>query len=434
MISENLTLSESDKQFVWHPYTPIIDSHRNIVITGAKGSWLYTDAGTRLLDVASSWWVNLHGHGNTRIQQAIHRQFKALDHVLFAGITHPAAISLAQQLIQLSKHQFQKVFFSDNGSTSVEVALKMAVQYWHNKGEPRHELIALQQAYHGDTFGAMSVGQRSLFTHAFTPLLFETHFIDPFDEHTALEQLQGICKKGKAAAFIYEPLIQGAAGMRMYSAQWLNEALSITKRYGVINIADEVFTGFGRTGTVFASDQVSTYPDIMCLSKGLTGGVLPLGATLCTEPIHNAFIEVSSLPSDNEGLNLRTFFHGHSYTANPIACAASLASIQLLNTKSSAGNRNRIAKKMEAFVQAHKAKPSPKIQSVRSLGTILAVDYKPDQNDSGYQSSIRNRLYRYFLDNQMLTRPLGNVLYVVPPYCITNKELDEVLQAILRFR
>jgi len=309
-----------DKAHIWHPFTPLIGSGDPLVIQSAKGVYLHTEDGRKIIDAVSSWWVNIHGHANEHIAEALSHQARQLEHVIFAGFTHPPAIQLAENLLKILPENQSKIFFSDNGSTSVEVALKMAFQYWHNQGIKREKVIAFEGGYHGDTFGAMSVGGRSSFFNAFNSFLFDVEFI-PFPEkgreEKTIECFKRLVNQGDVASFIFEPLLQGSAGMRMYSAEVLDELLSLAQQKEVICIADEVLTGFGRTGKYFANDHLKNKADIFCLSKGLTGGTMALGVTSCTEKIVDAFR--SEDPQ-------KTFFHSHSFTANPLACAAANAS------------------------------------------------------------------------------------------------------------
>ena len=414
-------LLSRDKQRVWHPFTPLIGSEDNVVIDRAIGAKLLTTDGHEIIDAIASWWVNLHGHSNPYIANAIANQAKKLEHVMFAGFTHEPAIQLAENLLSILPENQGKVFFSDNGSTSVEVALKMALQYWHNQGKSKTKIIALDGGYHGDTFGAMSVGERGAFTTPFWPFLFEVEFMDlPFPEQVkgGIKEFEALINQGDIAAFIFEPVIQGAAGMRQYSATWLDQLISIAQSSGVLCIADEVMTGFGRTGKIFASDFLENKPDIFCLSKGLTGGALALGATSCTNKIQEAY--------NHEDI-LKTFFHGHSYTANPIACAAANASFELLMTDECNRNIQRISSGFKDFKK--RIETHPKVQSVTHLGAILTMEFKTF-GDTSYINEARHELYPYFLSKNVLLRPLGNIIYIIPPYVISDQELEVVYRAI----
>lgn len=413
-----------DKSMIWHPFTPLKNEIEALMITSAKGVYLYTEDNRKIIDAVSSWWVNLHGHSHPRISNAIAEQAAKLEHVMFAGFTHEPAIKLAENLLSILPHNQEKIFYSDNGSTAVEVGLKMAMQYWYNAEKPKKRIIAIDGAYHGDTFGAMSVGERSEFTTPFFPFLFEVDFID-FPNHDkeqeVLSQFKSIVDKRDVAAFIFEPLIQGASGMRIYSASLLDEMIEYAQKRDVICIADEVMTGFGRTGKLFASDYLTQKPDIMCLSKGLTGGALPLGVTSCNEKIVNAY-QTSDLS--------KAFLHGHSFTANPMSCAAANASFELLTENKVLKNVQRIADQHQGFIEKHSQ--NDKIRDLRTLGCILAIEFDSD-GESSYLSELRNKLYPFFIARNILLRPLGNLIYVIPPYIISNDELKIIYAAIEEF-
>jgi adenosylmethionine---8-amino-7-oxononanoate aminotransferase len=418
-------LAKKDKQFVWHPFTPQEGNlPQNIIVTKAEGCYLYTEDNRKIIDAISSWWVNLHGHSHPKIADAIAQQAKKLEHVMFAGFTHEPAIKLAENLLQVLPQGFSKVFYSDNGSTANEVALKMAIQYWHNKGIRKKKVVAIDGAYHGDTFGAMAVGERGVFSAPFDDYLFEVSFIDFPNEHNqnkVINQFQELINTNDVGAFIAEPLIQGAAGMRTYSAEILDILFSLAKKKDIICIADEVFTGFYRTGKFFASDYLTYKPDIMALSKGITGGAMPLGATACTDSIYQAF-----LSSDLT----KAFLHGHSYTGNPLACAAANASFELLQSDQCHQSINTIAASHADFatiISRHE-----NVKNARSLGTILAIEIKT-HDQSGYTNSLSNKILHYFIDKNILLRPLGNVIYIVPPYCINQFELQVIYNEITKF-
>ena len=414
-----MNISEKDKNFIWHPYTQMKDAFPNIAIDRGEGPYLFDDKGKKYIDAISSWWVNLHGHAHPYLREAINKQFQKIEHVIFAGFTHEPAVNLAERLLFHLPENQTKVFYSDDGSTAVEVALKMALHYWHNKGERKTKLVALERAYHGDTFGAMSASARSAFTAPFQPFLFDVEFVDfPSDKGETFSQLENLFAKNDVAAFIFEPLIQGTAGMKMYSPELLEKMLALCKKYNVISIADEVFTGFYRTGKFFACDYQNEQPDIFCLSKGLTGGVMPLGVTTCTENIYNAFL------SDDSD-KVKTFFHGHSYTANPLACSVSLASIELLEKQETQINIQHISEMHKAF--AEKIKDNKTVKEVRLFGTIIAIEFT---GEAGYFSKMRNELYQFFISKGILIRPLGNVIYLVPPYCISTVDLKYIYSAI----
>ncbi|WP_426667641.1 adenosylmethionine--8-amino-7-oxononanoate transaminase [Mucilaginibacter sp. McL0603] len=414
-----MSLVERDLKVIWHPYTQMKTALPPIPIVRGEGACLYDEDGKCYIDAVSSWWVNIHGHAHPYIAQKVAEQLIKLEHVIFAGFTHPTAIELAERLLNILPSNQQKAFYSDNGSTAVEVAIKMCLQYWHNQGKQRTKILAFKNAYHGDTFGAMAVSGRSAFTAAFDSLLFEVEFIDlpdPSNIENLKSQISNL--KSELACFIFEPLVQGAAGMLMYEAEYLDQLMSHCRKEEVLLIADEVFTGFGRTGKPFACDHVSTPPDIMCFSKGLTGGTMAFGLTTCTQQIFDAFL------SDDR---LKTLFHGHSYTANPVACSAGLASLDLFLEPSTKENINRIATGHRQF--ALKIKDHPRIRTTRQTGTILAMEWET-ASDTSYFSTLRDTLYKYFLDAGVILRPLGNIVYILPPYCITDEQLSYIYSKI----
>lgn len=413
-------LKNRDRQVVWHPFTQAKTEKDPLEIVRAKGVTLTDTNGKNYLDVNSSWWVNVHGHGNEVIGNAISEQFSELDHVIFAGVTHPKAVELAEKVIDILPKGFSKVFFSDDGSTSVEVALKMAFQFWFNKSQPRMKILAMEGAYHGDTFGAMSVGQRGYFFEPFEHLFFDVDYL-PFPEKgTEMEFLE--CAKEKLqsesyAALIVEPLVQGSAGMKMYEASVLEELMTMAREKDVLIIFDEVMTGWGRTGKLFAMEHVSLVPDIVCLSKGLTGGVLPLGLTVATERIFEAFLW------DEKS---KALLHGHSYTGNALSCAAAVASIGIMKSEDTIQNIKRIEEKFHQFGQILQA--NSKVKEVRHLGAILAIEI--NVGSEGYFSDVRDKMYHFMISKGILMRPLGNVIFLNPPYCISDEELDYTFEAI----
>lgn len=414
-----MTLIERDAKSIWHPYTQQFMARAAVPIVRGEGASLYDEAGNRFIDAVSSWWVTLHGHSHPYIVEKVVEQLKKLDQVIFAGFTHEPAIALAENLLAILPDQQQKVFYTDNGSTAVEVALKMCVQYWFNKGQPRKKVLAFTNGYHGDTFGAMSVSGRSAWTAPFENFLFEVVFIDT-PTSTNLASLKQIISAHAAdlAGFIYEPLVQGSAGMLMYEAAALDELLAHCRLEGIFMIQDEVFTGFGRTGKNFAADHLLTKPDVMCFSKGLTGGTMPLGITTCSMEIYEAFVSEDKL---------KTLFHGHSFTANPLACTAALASIELLLQDNAQENITRICSRHQNFLK--QIRNHPKVAAVRQTGTIIAIEWKTKAGTS-YFSELRNLLYDYFLDKGILMRPLGNIIYILPPYCITDEDLECIYKEI----
>lgn len=419
---KELSLFEKDQRYIWHPFTPMAKGYEPLVITKAKDCYLYTEDGRKILDAIASWWLNLHGHGNKYLAQAISRQAEQLEHIIFAGFTHEPAIDLAERLLQILPSNQSRIFYSDNGSTSVEVGLKMAIQYFHNQDEKKTKIVALEGAYHGDTFGSMAVGERGTFNAAYEAFLFEVAFID-FPHQGNFEQVkkqfEDLVSKGDVAAFLFEPLVQGAGGMRMYSAEHLDELVGIAQQHNVICIADEVMTGFGRTGKDFACLYLQNQPDIMCLSKGLTGGAMAMGATSCSDKIVQAF--------RSENLK-KTFFHSHSYAANPLACAVGNASLDLYLKEECQQNRLRIGEQHQVFLEKHRN--HPKIREMRRQGVILAIEIE-NEDQTSYFNNERNRLYNFFMERNILMRPLGNIIYILPPYIITNEELNTIYEAIL---
>ena len=401
---------------VWHPFTQHGLGEPIPLVTHAEGAALYTQDGRRIVDAISSWWVTTHGHCHPRIMAAIAEQAGKLDQIIFAGWTHQPAEELAERLIALFDHRLPHVFYSDSGSTSVEVALKMALGFWLNRGKPRHRILAMEHGYHGDTIGTMSVGARGVFNRAYTPLLFDVGTI-PFpagDGANALQALEAACRD-KPAALIVEPLVLGAGGMLFYEPETLSAMRDICARHDVLFIADEVMTGWGRTGTLIACDQAGITPDILCLSKGLTGGAVPLAVTLASKPIYDAHL------SDDRA---RMFFHSSSYTANPVACSAALANLGIWRDEPVA---ERIA--ILGRRQQERLDNLPSIaRNVRRNGTIAAFEFGPD--DADYMSGLGPRLLAFFRERDLLLRPLGNTIYVMPPYCIDEADLDRIYGAI----
>lgn len=417
-------LVERDRKSIWHPFTHLKDMAGPIPAVKGEGPYIYDEEGKAYLDAISSWWVNLHGHSHPRIAERVREQAEELEHVIFAGFTHPPAVELAEKLLEWSFGSEGKVFFSDNGSTSMEIAVKMALQYWHNKGEERKRIVAFDTGYHGDTFGAMSVSGRSAFNAPFDPFLFDVLYIEtpvPGKEQLCYQQLQEALMQGDVAAFVFEPLVQGAAGMRMYETGVLDSMLELCREQDVLAVADEVFTGFGRTGTFLACDHLVNSPDILALSKGMTGGTMALAATICTDRVQEPFI------SDDR---FKTLFHGHSFTGNPIACAAGCANMELMEEDVTWEGVRRIEAAHAAFIQ--RASRNEGIRDLRQRGTILALGIETGQ-ESSYFDPIRDRIHGHFLERGILLRPLGNEIYVVPPYCIGEEELERVYEEIERF-
>ncbi len=406
---------------VWHPFTQHGLNEPIPLVERAEGAAIYTVDGTRYIDAISSWWVITHGHCHPRIQAEIRAQTEKLDQLIFAGWSHEPAEVVARGLVELTPDPLCHVFFSDSGSTSVEVALKMALGYWLNRGEPRHRILVMEGSYHGDTIGAMSVGARGVYNQAYAPLLFDVGTV-PFPvagkEQQAIDALEAMCAGDEPpAAFIVEPLILGAGGMLIYDAKTLKALREVCSRHGVLFIADEVMTGWGRTGSLFACDQAGIVPDIMCLSKGLTGGALPLAVTLATAEIFKAH------ESDDRA---RMFYHSSSYTANPVACAAAAANIDIWRDEPVLDRIADLTRRQSAALA--RLHDLPALRNCRQIGTITAMEFV--QNDDGYLSEIGPRLTGFFRDRGLLLRAMGNLVYVMPPYCIGEDDLACVYEAI----
>jgi len=387
-----MSIAERDLKVLWHPYTQMKTMDLPVVITRGEGVWLYDENDNKYLDAISSWWVNSHGHAHPHIAEKVAEQVKKLEHVIFAGFTHPGAVELAERLIEKLPDNQNHIFYSDNGSTAVEVALKMAIQYWDNRGEQRNTIISFDNAYHGDTFGAMAVSGRGAFVRPFDSMLFDVIFIPPPSygaEEESLNQLREVLNANgdSIAGFIYEPLVQGAAGMVMHSQDGLEAVIKECQKNQIICIADEVMTGFGRTGKFFASDHLS----------------------------------------DDKS---KTLFHGHSYTGNPVACAAANASMDIFDEESTWKNINRIGAQHNEF--ASKLRDFDNVDDIRQVGTIVAFDLKTG-GETSYFNEDRDRIYNFFMDKKILLRPLGNVIYILPPLCITEAELNQVYDGILAF-
>jgi adenosylmethionine---8-amino-7-oxononanoate aminotransferase len=416
-----MNLSERDKKHNWHPYTQHKTAPDFPAIVKGKDALLWDENGNEYIDAIASWWVNPFGHSNAIIANAIYQQLTTLEHVLFGGFTHQTAVLLAEKLMGILPSNQQKLFYSDNGSTAVEVAIKVALQYNYNKGIKKTKIIAFEDAFHGDTFAAMAASGISFFTEAFQGSLLEvTRIPVPTlgNEEKCLSLLENLVKTNKYAAFIYEPLVQGAAGMVMYATEILEQLLTICKQNNVFTIADEVMTGFGKTGKTFASDYLAQKPDMMCLSKALTGGTIPMAITTFSQEIFDGFYD--------EDIN-KALFHGHTFTANPTGCAAALASIQLLQTDEMQRNIERVHQSHLAFqeqIQNH-----PKVKTTRVLGVIFALEIKTDTQES-YYGNLRNKLYNFFIENGVILRPVGNIVYILPPYIIADSQLQKVYQTI----
>ncbi len=414
-----------DKKLIWHPFTHLKHHKQNIVITKAKGVYLYTEDGRKIMDAVGSWWVNVHGHSHPYIINQLKKQLDTMEHCIFSGFTHIPAIKLAQKLADIVPISRPKIFYSDNGSTAVEVGIKMALQYFYNQNQHhKTKLIAFRNAYHGDTFGGMSVAERNVFNQPFKKNLFQSYFIDVPNEENFFKvkkQLETFLKKGDVAAFIFEPLIQGAAGMLMYEAKFLDPLLEICKKHNVLCIADEVFTGFGKTGKLFASEYLNNKPDIICLSKGLTGGFLPLGVTLASKKIFDAFVQDDKT---------KTFYHGHSFTANPLMCTAALANIELIQQTHFLDKVKQIEQWHQQFV--NRIKSHKQIKDIRVKGLVMAIEIKTTEK-THYLNQLSKTIENYFLEKNILLRPLGNIVYVVPPVCIIKAQLSAVYKTIFEF-
>jgi adenosylmethionine-8-amino-7-oxononanoate aminotransferase len=419
-----LNLSERDQQVIWHPYTAQKYAPAPIPIIRGEGVYLEDPDGNRYIDAISSWWVTIHGHAHPYIAQKIYEQALELEQVIFAGFTHEPAVRLAERLLPVLPGNFSKIFYSDNGSTAVEVALKMAIQYWWNSGQKnRTKVFAFHNAYHGDTFGAMSVSARSVFNAAFETYMFEVIYLDTptaanFEANRSIIDAHA----RTTACFIYEPLLQGAGGMVMYEAEHLDNLVRYIRQKDILCIADEVLTGFGRTGKFFAGEYLQEKADIICLSKGLTGGTMAMGISACTEKVHGAFVSEQ---------RTKTFFHGHSFTANPIACAAALASLDLLLEEKCLAQIKMINKSHLAFRDqiASVNLPDKMVQNIRVLGTVLAFEYQEEQKD--YLNQSASGLTLQALQQSVFIRPLGNTVYLMPPYCITPQQLNTIYHVIL---
>lgn len=414
-------LIRRDQHVNWHPYTQMKNA-RPIPIVRGEGAYLFDADGKRYIDAVSSWWVTLHGHSHPYIARKVSEQLQTLEQVIFAGFTHLPAIELSERLLALLPGNQQKVFYTDNGSTAVEVALKMCIQYHQNRGMPRKRIAAFRNGYHGDTFGAMSVSGRGTWTAPYGDFLFEVVFMD-IPSKGNLPELKKIIDEHAAglACFVYEPLVQGAGGMQMHDAVDLSELMSYCRSKGVLLIQDEIFVGFGRTGKLFAADHLTFEPDVMCFSKGLTGGTMPMGLTTCTQEIYHAFY------SDDK---TKALFHGHSFTANPLACSAALASLELLLEETTQQNIARICRQHSVFVGQISGYATQLL--ARQCGTILAIEWKTE-NATSYFNPSQALLYDFLLERNILTRPLGNILYLVPPYCISEEDLAYIYQCIFDF-
>tara|TARA_R110000765_G_scaffold141171_2_gene241935 strand:- start:5853 stop:7127 length:1275 start_codon:yes stop_codon:yes gene_type:complete len=418
MTVENL--STRDKKHLWHPLTQHKLNKRQLAIVRAKDALLFDENGKEYIDGIASWYTVMYGHSNKHIVSAMTKQMNKLDFVMFSGLTHEPAIELSEKLMEILPANQAKIFFNDNGSTAIEAAIKMALQFYHNNGELRDTLIAFENGFHGDTFGAMSASGLSSYNGPFEKFLLKVVRIPTPQENNIQEvksRLAKILQENKCAAFVFEPLVQGAAGMKFHSAKGLDELINLCQENNVLSIADEIMTGFGKTGRNFASDYLENKPDIICLSKALTAGMFPLSITSCSQAVFNRFL------SDEVH---KGFFHAHTFSAHPIGCAAALAGIELLNSPEIAERRKYIESAHNSF--ATRIEKHEKVGNVRVMGVILAIDLNIQMERYG---NLRDDLYDFFVERGVLLRPLGNTIYVLPPYVITNSELQKIYETII---
>jgi adenosylmethionine-8-amino-7-oxononanoate aminotransferase len=416
-----MNLSERDSLYNWHPYTQHKTAALPIAITKGEGALLWDDNNKEYIDAIASWWVNPFGHSNRFIADAIYKQLTTLEHVLFGGFTHEPAVKVAETLMGILPDNQKKLFFSDNGSTAVEIAIKVALQYFFNKGEKKTTIIAFENAFHGDTFAAMAASGISFWTQAFQGMFIDVVRIPvpvKGQEQTSFEALREVIKTNNCAGFIFEPLVQGAAGMVMYEPETLDTLINICQENKVMTIADEVMTGFGKTGKNFACDYLQTQPDMMCLSKALTGGTIPMAITTFTQDLFDAFYD--------DDIN-KALFHGHTFTANPTGCAAALASLELLQTNEMQDNIQRVNQSHLVFQS--KIEKHHKVVTTRVLGVIFALEIKTENNES-YYGTLRNKLYDFFIENGIILRPVGSIVYILPPYIINNEQLEKIYSVI----
>jgi adenosylmethionine-8-amino-7-oxononanoate aminotransferase len=414
-----MSLIDRDRKNIWHPLTQHKTASEPIGIVKAEGAVLYDEKGKEYIDGIASWYTAMYGHCNGYIIEAVTRQMKQLDQIVFTGFTHEAAVTLSEKLLAILPDNQQKIFFNDNGSTAVEAAIKMAFQYHFNRGEKRDTIIAFDEGFHGDTFGAMSASGLSVYNGPFEEFFLKVKRIPTPKEDNpdeVLELLRTIVSENKCAAFLYEPLVQGAAGMKFHSSEGLNAILKVCSEHGVLCIADEVMTGFGKTGKNFASEYVPTKPDIICLSKALTAGLVPMGITSCSQQVYDAFLDEDIA---------KGFFHAHTYSANPPACAAAIAGIELLTSEEIQRSILRIETAHSEFAES--IQDHQKIREVRTIGVILAIDMDVDMSRYG---SLRNNLFEFYMEQGIFLRPLGNTIYVLPPYVISNAQLQKIYKAI----
>lgn len=416
-----MTLSQRDQLHNWHPYTQHKTSLPAVAIVKGEGALLWDEHGKEYIDAIASWWVNPYGHSNRYLADAIYKQLTTLEHVLFGGFTHEPAVVLSEKLMRILPSNQAKLFYSDNGSTAVEVAIKVALQYHYNQGQPKSKILAFENAFHGDTFAAMAASGISFFTEAFQGSLLEVVRVPlptAGNEAQAMAIFEELVQTGEFAAFIFEPLVQGAAGMIMYEAAVLDNYLALCKKHQLLSIADEVMTGFGKTGRNFACDYLTHQPDMLCLSKALTGGTIPMSITTFTQELFDAFY------SDDTS---KALFHGHTFTANPTGCAAAIASLELLESAEIQQQIQQINLQQLAFQQ--RIAQHPRVKNTRVLGIIFALEIKTE-SDQSYYGALRNKLYAYFLNQGVILRPVGATIYILPPYVITSQQLQKIHQVI----
>jgi len=421
-VSETLvteSLSIRDKKHLWHPLTQHKLHPEMLGIVKAKGAILYDEDNKEYIDGIASWYTSAYGHCNDFITEKVHAQMQQLDQVVFSGFTHEPAVKLSEELIKVLPDNQEKLFFSDNGSTATEIGIKMALQYHFNQGRKRKTMLALEEGFHGDTFGAMSVSGLSVYNGPFEEFFIDVERVDvPTDENieALLSRLEVRLQQNDVAGFIYEPLVQGAAAMKMHKAENLNRILELLKKHGVLTIADEVMTGFGKTGKLFASEYIKTKPDIICMSKALTAGLIPMAITSCSQEVYDAFY------SDDLAKGL---FHGHTYSGNPLACTAALAGLELLQTQEIQNSIQRVIALHEEFDS--KVKNHPKVSRTRQCGIIYALDLNVKMERYG---NLRDQMFKHFMDNGVFLRPLGSTIYISAPYVITDGQLQKIYTTI----
>ncbi|MDB4297535.1 adenosylmethionine--8-amino-7-oxononanoate transaminase [Flavobacteriaceae bacterium] len=417
-----MNLSKRDQKHLWHPLTQHKISKENLGITAANGVYLFDELGNKYIDAIASWYTCMYGHCNQYIIEKAKKQLEQLDQIVFAGFTHKPAVEMSEKLMEILPDNQDKIFFSDNGSTTVDIAIKMSLQYHFNQGEKKLKIIAFENAFHGDTFGAMSVSGLDVYNGPFEDVVLNVDRIAVPTKDNFLEvksQFERLVKSNKVACFVFEPLVQGANCMNIYEATYLDELIKIAEDNNVVTIADEVMTGFGKTGTYFASDQLMNKPDIMCLSKALTAGLLPMGLTTCSSKIYDAFYadEIS-----------KGFFHGHTYSANPLACTAAIASIELIQSEEIQEQIKMISTNHKEFLKELESYSA--VGAVRTLGVILALDL---ENSIERYGKDRNEIFSFFMSKGVFLRPLGSTIYILPPYVITEKELQELYAVIKEY-